>query len=104
MASSLLIKVGAHPWRKCIYFSTVVRADDEPWKCLSCGQTVRVGQDVVVRRSAHEQTPKCYGPIEMMTHTRCWWMVSLTKELPALGPRGMRMEKYGDAYPFGPKW
>ena len=103
----LVIRRDAHPWRKVTRFLTTARPDDQPWRCLSCRQTVLVGQSIVVARSAHEQTQGCYGPIESAVHADCWWTVLLTQPdagLPELGPKGARMEKYGSDYAFGPKW
>ena len=92
-------------WRRVIYFLSTVRDDDSRHRCLRCSQVVRVGQRVVTRRSAHEQTPGCLGPIEEMIHTACWTTVELTQPgvLPRLGPQGARLEKYGD-YPWSPTW
>lgn len=92
-------------WRRVVYWISYVRDDDPPHRCLRCSQTVRVGQRVVTRRSAHEQTPHAYGPIEDMVHWSCWLTLELTNPgvLPLLGKKGIRYERYGD-YPWSPVW
>jgi hypothetical protein len=102
----LLIRTDAHPFRKVQWYVTTVRHDDEPWRCLACRRVVRVGQEVMVRRSSHETTPGCFGPIECAVHGSCWLLLTLDRDnrMPELGPKGARMERYDDSYPWAGKW
>lgn len=92
-------------WRLVGYTISTVREDDPPHRCLRCSRTVRVGDRVILRRSAHENTRRCWGPIEEMVHYYCWMTMDLQEpgRLPLLGLRNARMERYGD-YPWSPDW
>ena len=105
--SGLLIRVGSHRWRRVAFFASVVRPDDYPHRCPLCRRVVRVTEFVVNQRSAHEQTRRCYGPIEHMYHLDCWESNGRLIPLPPLGRDKDIWLKYGvagDVYPWEGVW
>lgn len=102
-----------HKFRLVAYFVTTVwpgdlRADSmDPYgssrhRCPACYTGFIVGERVISRRSAAEETPGSWGPIESFIHWRCYWRVPAELR-PALGSRKARYEPF-DSYPFGPQW
>ena len=104
---SVLIRTSPHAWRRMAFFQTQVVGDDYAHVCALCRQRVRVGEMVVSQRSAHEQTPRCYGPIEHMYHLEEWIRLNGIVSLPPLGRDKevyMKFDAGHDSYPWEGRW
>ena len=102
---SFLPGIVSHDWRRVRYSMTRVIPEDDPkHRCLRCRLPIAVGQLIITRRSAHESTPGCWGPVEDVVHEACWAILLHSGTvLPSLGSPGIRWERYG-AYPWAPIW